>query len=114
MKTASVFLLAILSFGCGYSSPKAAPAQAGIVPVIAAIIPNTANHGDPGFTLTVNGNSFNGKRSGELERDGANQHSPPSHEPAYRGDPRFSHRRGWHCGGHGNQPRQQYPRRSVW
>ena len=60
MKTASVFLLAILSFGCGgYSSPKIAPAQAGFVPVIAAIMPNTANHGDPAFTLTVNGNTFN-------------------------------------------------------
>ena len=60
MKTTSVFLLAILSFGCRYSSPKTAPAKAGIVPVITAIIPNTANHGDPGFTLTVNGSSFNG------------------------------------------------------
>ena len=60
MKTVSVLFLAILCFGCGgYSSPKTAPAQAGAVPVIAAIMPNTANHGDPAFTLTVNGNTFN-------------------------------------------------------
>src|SRR6267378_2597180 len=60
MKTVSVFLLAILSFGCGgYSSPKTPPVQAGAVPVVAAIVPNTANHGDPAFTLTVNGNTFN-------------------------------------------------------
>ena len=60
MKAVSVLLLAILSFGCGgYSSPKTAPPKAGFVPVIAAIVPNTANHGDPGFILTVNGNTFN-------------------------------------------------------
>ena len=60
MKTVSVLLLAILWFGCGgYSSPKTAPAQAGAVPVIAAMMPNTATHGDPAFTLTVNGNTFN-------------------------------------------------------
>jgi hypothetical protein len=27
--------------------------------VISAVVPNTANHGDPGFTLTVNGTTFN-------------------------------------------------------
>jgi hypothetical protein len=60
MKTIPVLLLAILCFGCGgYSSPTTAPAQAGFVPVIAAIMPNTANHGGPAFTLTVNGNTFN-------------------------------------------------------
>ena len=60
MKTVSVLLLAILCSGCGgYSAPMTAPAQAGFVPVIAAIMPNTANHGDPAFTLTVNGNTFN-------------------------------------------------------
>lgn len=60
MKTVSVLLLAMLWSGCGgYSAPKAAPPQAGFVPVIAAIVPNIANHGDPAFTLTVNGNTFN-------------------------------------------------------
>ena len=60
MKTVSVLLLAILWLGCGgYSAPKTAAPKAGSVPVIAAIVPNTANHGDPGFTLTVNGSTFN-------------------------------------------------------
>ena len=60
MKTISVLLLTILWLGCGgYSSPSAASPKAGTVPAISTIIPNTANHGDPGFTLTVNGNSFN-------------------------------------------------------
>jgi hypothetical protein len=60
MKTVSVLLLAMLSFGCGgYSAPMSAAPQAGFVPVIAAIVPNTANHGDPGFALTVNGGTFN-------------------------------------------------------
>lgn len=60
MKTVSVLLLAILWFGCGgYSAPKTAPPKVGFVPVIAEIVPNTANHGDPAFTLTVNGNTFN-------------------------------------------------------
>jgi hypothetical protein len=60
MKAVSVLLLAILCFGCGgYSAPKTAPPQAGFVPAIAAILPNAANHGDPAFTLTVNGSTFN-------------------------------------------------------
>ena len=59
MKAVPVLLLALVSFGCGYSAPKAAAPQAGLVPVISAVVPNTANHGDPGFTLTVNGNTFN-------------------------------------------------------
>ena len=59
MKTVSVLFLAILCFGCGgYSAPKTATPQAGFVPVIAAIVPNTANHGDPAFTLTINGSTF--------------------------------------------------------
>ena len=51
MKTVSVLLLAILSIGCGgYSTPKSAPPQAGIVPAIAAIVPKlriTAIQGSP-------------------------------------------------------------------
>jgi len=60
MKMISVLVLTLLCLGCGgYSSPKAAPPQAGAVPVITQLVPNTANAGDPGFTLTVNGNTFN-------------------------------------------------------
>ena len=58
MKTICVLLLAMLGLGCGYSKPMQTT-QPGIVPVIAQIVPNTANHGDPGFTLTVSGSSFN-------------------------------------------------------
>lgn len=60
MKLIPVLLLTLLWSACGgYSSPSMAAPQAGIVPAIAAIVPNTSNHGDPGFTLTVNGSSFN-------------------------------------------------------
>jgi len=60
MKTVCLLLLGILCTGCGgYSTPMSAPAQHGLVPSIASIVPNTANHGDPGFTLTVNGSTFN-------------------------------------------------------
>ena len=60
MKTVPVLLLTLLLSACGgYSAPSMAAPQAGIVPAIAAMVPNTANHGDPGFTLTVNGSSFN-------------------------------------------------------
>ncbi len=60
MKTVSLLLLAILFFGCGgYKSPTQAPPQAAIVPVVTAIMPNSANAGAPGFTLTVNGSNFN-------------------------------------------------------
>ena len=78
MKIVSVLLLAILFFGCGgYKSPTQAPPQAAIVPVVTAIMPNSANAGAPGFTL----------------RDD---------EPAHRRDPGCKHRHGWHGGGHGN------------
>jgi hypothetical protein len=59
MKAICVLLLAMLSFGCGYSSPKTTPPQAGIVPAISQIMPNTASAGGQGFTLTLNGSSFN-------------------------------------------------------
>ena len=59
MKTICVLLLAMLSVACGGYGTPMQTTQAGIVPVLAQIVPNTANHGDPGFTLTVNGSSFN-------------------------------------------------------
>ncbi len=62
MKTIFLLLLAIVCCGCGgYSAPASmsAPPKAGFVPTIAAIVPNTANHGDPSFMLTVNGTTFN-------------------------------------------------------
>jgi len=60
MKIIAVLLLTLLWLGCGgYSSPSAAPPKAGITPVIAQIVPNTASAGGQGFMLTVNGSSFN-------------------------------------------------------
>ena len=57
MKTVSVLFLAILCSGCGgYSSPQQ-PSQPAVVPVLAAIIPNSANAGASAVTLTVNGSS---------------------------------------------------------
>jgi len=59
MKTISVLVLTLLCSGCGYKAPMAASQQPGVVPVIMQLSPNTANSGDPGFTLTVNGSTFN-------------------------------------------------------
>ena len=60
MKTVPVLLLAILWCGCGgYSSPSQPAPQPAIVPVVAAIVPNTATAGAAKFTLTVNGSKFN-------------------------------------------------------
>jgi hypothetical protein len=58
MKIASVLLLTMFGLGCGYSTPQAAAPQPGVKPTIAALVPNTANSGDPQFMLTVNGSSF--------------------------------------------------------
>jgi hypothetical protein len=60
MKIISVLLFAILWFGCGgYSSPMVSAPQPGVVPAIAELSPDNANSGGPGFTLTVNGSTFN-------------------------------------------------------
>jgi hypothetical protein len=58
MKTISMLLLTIVCLGCGYGSPKAAAPQPGVMPAVAQLVPNTANSGDPQFTLTVNGSNF--------------------------------------------------------
>ena len=58
MKTISVLLLTLVSLGCGYSAPKGMAPQPGVIPAIAQLVPNTANSGDPQFTLTVNGGNF--------------------------------------------------------
>jgi hypothetical protein len=59
MKIISVLLLTMVCLGCGYSAPQSAPAaQPGAMPAVVALVPNTANAGDPQFTLTVNGSNF--------------------------------------------------------
>ena len=55
----ATLILTLLCLGCGYKSPMAASQQPGAVPAVMQLVPNTANSGDPGFTLTVNGNAFN-------------------------------------------------------
>lgn len=64
MKTPAIALLTVLSaftLACGYSSKATTPAQPGAVPAITALAPDTANHGDPAFVLTVNGTNFSTK-----------------------------------------------------
>jgi hypothetical protein len=63
MKTISILLLATLTvfgLGCGYGSKTVTPAQPGTMPAISSLAPNSANHGDPAFILTVNGTNFAG------------------------------------------------------
>lgn len=60
MKIVPLLLLTMVCLGCGYSTPQAMAPQPGVKPTIAALVPNTANSGDPQFTLTVNGSSFSG------------------------------------------------------
>jgi hypothetical protein len=55
----ATLILTLLGLGCGYKSPMSATQQPGTATVVMQLVPNTANSGDPGFTLTVNGNSFN-------------------------------------------------------
>jgi hypothetical protein len=60
MKTICVLLFTLLWLGCGgYSSPKAAAPQPGVMPAIAELSPDNASSGGPGFMLTVNGSNFN-------------------------------------------------------
>ena len=64
MKTVPIFLstiilLAIVALGCGgYGSGSGSGSMAAGAPSIAAVVPNTATAGSPGFTLTVNGSGF--------------------------------------------------------
>jgi hypothetical protein len=58
MKTISVLLLTMACLGCGYSAPKGTAPQPGVMPAVTQLVPNTANSGDPQFTLTVNGSNF--------------------------------------------------------
>lgn len=63
MKTISVLLLAALTafdLGCGYGSTAMTPAQAGAVPNITQLAPNTAASSNTAaaLMLTVNGSNF--------------------------------------------------------
>jgi hypothetical protein len=55
MKTMCILLLTITAIGCGYGSHSGTMAM---TPAIAQLMPNTATHSGPAFTLTVNGSNF--------------------------------------------------------
>src|SRR5438874_13774652 len=59
MRTILLLFLTLTAFGCGYSHPKQ-KTQAGIFPVVAAIMPASQMHGGTDFMLTVTGSNFNG------------------------------------------------------
>jgi len=58
IKTAALALSIAFTLACGYSS-KPAPATAGNIPAISQLSPNSITHGSTGFTMTINGASFN-------------------------------------------------------
>jgi hypothetical protein len=58
MKIISLLSLVLLCSACGYKSPNQMT-QAGIVPVVAAMVPDNANAGAATLTVTVNGSNFN-------------------------------------------------------
>ncbi|HEY1464339.1 MAG TPA: IPT/TIG domain-containing protein [Terriglobales bacterium] len=53
-----ILLLTAFTLGCGYKSPATTAPAAGVTPAIAQLVPATATHGAPGFTLTINGSNF--------------------------------------------------------
>lgn len=57
MKTICLFLLVLMSVGCGYSSNGSGTVAAG-APSISSLSPNTTVMGGAAFTLTVSGSGF--------------------------------------------------------
>ena len=58
MKILSLLSLVLLCTACGYKKPNQMT-QAGIVPIVAAMMPNNVNAGTTSLTVTVNGSNFN-------------------------------------------------------
>jgi len=59
MKLMWVLLLSLFTFGCGYGSNyNGGMGGGGATPQISQLVPGSANAGDPGFVLTVNGSGF--------------------------------------------------------
>lgn len=52
--------LVTMTVGCGYSSSSQSktPPAPGTTPVISGLVPNSASHGGPAFTLEVDGSQF--------------------------------------------------------
>src|SRR5215467_10154501 len=60
MRIMTVVLFVIMWAGCGgYGSSSSTPPAPGVVPAIAGLVPDNVDAGSSGFTLTVNGSSFN-------------------------------------------------------
>ena len=57
MKTICLFLLVLMSMGCGYSSKGSGTVAPG-APSISSLNPNSMAMGGAAFTLTVNGSGF--------------------------------------------------------
>lgn len=58
MKILSLLSLILLCSACGYKSPHQMT-QAGIIPIVSAMMPNNVNAGAAGLTITINGSNFN-------------------------------------------------------
>ena len=59
MKLASLLLLVVLTFGCGYgSSYNNMGTMPSTTPNISQLVPNSASAGHAGFVLTINGTGF--------------------------------------------------------
>jgi hypothetical protein len=58
MKILCILLLTAFALGCGGYGSSNNPGMGGGASSITQLVPNTATHGDPGFTLTVNGSGF--------------------------------------------------------
>jgi hypothetical protein len=59
MKLFCILLLTTFVLGCGgYGSSSNNPGMGGGATTISQLVPNTSTHGDPAFTLTVNGTGF--------------------------------------------------------
>ena len=58
MKLFCILLLMTFALGCGGYGSSNNPGMGGGATNISALVPNMATHGDPAFTLTVNGTGF--------------------------------------------------------
>ena len=59
-KLVLLLLLSSLAAGCGYGTKASTPAQAGNIPAITQMTPNSAISGGSAFTLTIVGSNFAG------------------------------------------------------
>jgi hypothetical protein len=59
MKLLLVLVITTALVGCGgYGNNSNTPAQPGVMPAIAQLVPNNANAGGPAFTFEVDGTNF--------------------------------------------------------